>query len=150
MLTGRNSPEGAKLFMISDSGWTVYLPVVGDIDPGTVLEGRLLIAQGVPMNFKTQERKDKVRDAIMWQAPKTLWRPSRNPVSESSITELGDPFISRCFCETLTRVEFYTSRKEAFELAIVYSVLEELKLHIDPATKSYEVTGGYRRIRRVS
>ena len=53
--------EDGNSFLVSDFGWTVYLPSFGDHDPANTVSERLLVKKGVPTNTKTGERKFRVR-----------------------------------------------------------------------------------------
>ena len=45
----------ANSFMVSDFGWTVYLPSFGDHDPASTNPERLFVRKSVPRNRKTGE-----------------------------------------------------------------------------------------------
>ena len=60
--TTEDSAMNANNFMVSDFGWTVYLPSFGDHDPASTNPERLFVRKGVPTDRKIGEQKLRVRD----------------------------------------------------------------------------------------
>lgn len=89
MLVGAHfmAEEGKhSTFMVSDFGWTVYLPSLGDVDPTSLNPEHVCVHKGVPSNARTGERKYRVRDSS----------PSAFKYYEHRVTDRGPTYIPRC------------------------------------------------------
>jgi hypothetical protein len=124
--------EGSKeIFMVSDFGWSLYLPTFGDGDgdPSHVNPEQLFIKRGVPTDKKTGERKSRARDAT---APNIQ---VHGMDAASAIVENGvATYQARCVSPVYERQEFYGSRKDGFHL-----IIRSTGTHLEPAPREANV-----------
>jgi hypothetical protein len=123
-------------FMVSDFGWTVYLPSFGDHDPASTISERLFVRKGVPTNPKSGERKNRVCDAISLGS-KDSFMPCRQ------ITDRGTTYTPRCLSRVIQRTEYYGSRKDSFHLDIAFKVHEQVQLEGD--IRKFDLHSSYSR-----
>ncbi|KAL1614915.1 hypothetical protein SLS54_009364 [Diplodia seriata] len=94
-------------FMVSDFGWKVSLPTYGDSDPFTITLDSLIIGKGVPTNFRTKEKKNRVRDAL----PLGIQITGNSHQGIEWIRDRGkQTYDPRCISPVHDRTEFYGSR----------------------------------------
>jgi hypothetical protein len=121
-------------FMVSDFGWTVYLPSFGDHDPASTVPECLFVRKGVPTNPKTRERKYRVCDAVS-MSHKDSFMPCRQ------ITDRGSTYTPRCLSQVIQRTEYYGSRKDSFRLEIAFEVHEQIEPEGD--VRKFELHNSY-------
>ncbi|KAF2463375.1 uncharacterized protein BDR25DRAFT_362916 [Lindgomyces ingoldianus] len=117
------------VFMISDFGWTVSLPVYGESDPAMVDPESVFIFKGVPTRSKTLERKPRVLDgAVMDLRP--LPTPRFNSVSDRG-TKSYQP---RCISPVQSWKEYVGSRLDGFHVLVKATGIhsEHLDQHGNP------------------
>ena len=115
--TIEDSAVNANNFMVSDFGWTVYLPSFGDHDPASTNPERLFVRKGVPTDRKTGEQKLRVRD-VANLANFDEMMPCRH------ITDRGMTYVPRCLSRVIQRTKYYGSQRNAFHLDIAFKVEE--------------------------
>ena len=126
--------EDGNSFMVSNFGWTVYLPSFGDHDPVNTVPERLLVKKGVPTNTKTGERKFRVRD--MTNVLESGMMPCRR------VTDRGINYVPRCLSRVVKRTEYYGSRQNSFDLDIAFEVAE--RLDSETESRKFELNMSYR------
>jgi len=112
----------ARTFLISSFGWTICLPSVGDTDPFSVKPEAIYIHKGVPTHTKTQERKDRVRDAI----PPSLELVGRGDTSDFIIDHRESFYVPRCVSPVSKREEYHTTRDNSFDISLKFSGRHEI------------------------
>jgi hypothetical protein len=111
----------ADVFMVSESGWTLFLPSFSsnDGDPAQINPEKLFLLEGVPTNKKTGERKFRVRDALLSSIEYTGNNIGGGRDQSAWVIEnSGFHFEPRCVSPVLQRHEFYGPSTDAFNVMI--------------------------------
>ncbi|KAJ5640361.1 uncharacterized protein N7484_008223 [Penicillium longicatenatum] len=110
----KNNAGGYFSFLWSDFGWSVMLSTIGDQDPAEIRPELVQVKKGTPTNIKTQERKPLIKDGRGY-ALRSLY-PDSFPLI------CCPKLIPRCAAKISSRIEFWSSRRQEFELIILLCV----------------------------
>jgi hypothetical protein len=132
-------------FVVSDFGWTMYLPVFGggDCDPSQVNPESVFIREGVPTDKRTGERKFFVRDATAPSIEIVAVRSYPNAIS-AVVDNLVPTYKPRCVSPVLDRQEFYGSRRDGFHVILKFLGRHIESLSPNQAPRTFAIQQAYR------
>lgn len=126
-----------RAFLLSEFGWSIFFPNVGDFDPSEVGLNLICVREGVPFSRKTQERKYRILDAP----------PIADVTPPNTIMERADKYVPRCVSPVKKAVEHYSSRTQEFWRTCRFDVDETASESISEFT-TYSVHCSYRQLHR--
>lgn len=103
------------IFLISEYGWSLYLPAIGDLDPEQADCELFHLTRGVPTNRKTGERKNAICDA-----PLVLDTALSCPM----VVDASSQYVPRCVSPVTQRTEYYSAMDDTFLLSVRYDIDE--------------------------
>ncbi|KAI4184968.1 MAG: hypothetical protein L6R41_004403 [Letrouitia leprolyta] len=122
LLVGRRFSQDNTIdpdtFVLSESGWSVILDVVGDKDPSDCHPERLHLRKGVPTSSRTGARKRFVKDLTVENWGSGSYRPIRRILDQSQT------YIPRNVTQVRRRYEYCSSGLDTFFLSIRLDVFE--------------------------
>ena len=135
----RDEPRATweRAFLISDYGWSVFFGNVGDLDPTGLDLGIMCIKRGIPFNPRTNERKQRILDALHIvddQPPNAIVHGSAS-------------FVPRCVYKIMETKEYFSSRRQEFWRTCRYDISDNPSENKGPTNK-FSLHYGYRHLHR--
>jgi hypothetical protein len=138
--------QNNDIFVVSDFGWTIYLPTFGsgDCDPSHINPESVFIREGVPTDKRTGERKSFIRDAtaptIEFVGTMGIGPEAVNALIDSSV----HTYKPRCVSPVYQRYEFYGSKKDGFHVMLKFHGTHMEPPSPIPTPRTFTIQQAYR------